>query len=353
MKANTKYNSILNELEVMISGMKHNSKLPPIRHLMQSLNVSQSPLDNALRLLEQRGQIIRIHGSGIYVNQRTGKPRTGTIGLVVTSIGDHFSSRVIKGIEEQLSDAGYRLLLCNSHRDLDKELQMLRSLNGKIDALILFPDTVHSVNPEYLNYFKEFSKKNNIPILTVNNPLFGVRSGYVAFNDFSCMREPTRKELLAHPELPFFFLGAMGRYGSLGRHMGFNSVLNHVERTQNVYYLNAEKGAAPDFTAVLNMIVNAGVGRNGAVFINSFPPALPLLLGFLHEHNIKIPDQARIVSVVEDDYRNYVHDPITAVVKLDVDLGKMAAKLILKAIRSDSAEIGTHVLNMVTNYSAN
>ena len=48
--------------------------------------------------------------------------RTGTVGLVVTTIADPFVAEVVRGIEETALDHGYSVILCNSNRDPEREI---------------------------------------------------------------------------------------------------------------------------------------------------------------------------------------------------------------------------------------
>ncbi len=106
MAKNNKYSEILEKLEIRISSMVSHSKLPTFRELMREYSISQSPLDNALKILEGKGIISKIHGSGIYVCSQPGMPQTRTIGLVTGDFSDNCYPVVIRGIEKVIAAAG-------------------------------------------------------------------------------------------------------------------------------------------------------------------------------------------------------------------------------------------------------
>jgi LacI family transcriptional regulator, galactose operon repressor len=334
MSKNTRYKEVLEQLEIKIKSMKPKSKLPPIRKLMVELGVSQSPLDNALRILEKNKLIIKVRGSGIYVAPGKEKKNTGSIGLVVSNISDKFCSFVVKGIQEELAKANYNTLLCNSYRELDKELQILRSLKGKIDALIIFPYTFHAVNPEYINYFKEFSKKNDIPVVTVNSNLPGIGSGVVNFDNFHSMRKATMQMLEAKPDSRIILTSGIASETGLQRLLGIKSLLSDLGLLDKATFMNGDLRYS-DFRILLDDIIKKHPSED-LIFLNSYPPALPSLLNYLSENKMKIPEQALVASIVEEDYHDYISAPIVALIKPAVELGRSTGKVVLKAISKHS-----------------
>ncbi len=64
--------------------------------------------------------------------------RSFSIGLIITNIADHFYPELAQGVEETAHERGYRLILCNTNRELDEEkraIDMLRA-NG-VDGIII------------------------------------------------------------------------------------------------------------------------------------------------------------------------------------------------------------------------
>jgi len=75
---------------------------------------------------------------------RQGKSQT--VGVVLPRINRNFFSSVIGGMEEILTSAGYHLIICQSHEELNKEIDAVQTLvNARVDAIML------SISMETLN----------------------------------------------------------------------------------------------------------------------------------------------------------------------------------------------------------
>ena len=66
--------------------------------------------------------------------------RTNIIGLLVPEIAYPFFSEIIESIENQAFYEGYSVIICNTHRSLDKEKNILARLRQrKVDGVIAVP----------------------------------------------------------------------------------------------------------------------------------------------------------------------------------------------------------------------
>ncbi|WP_379134568.1 LacI family DNA-binding transcriptional regulator [Paenibacillus sp. sgz500958] len=64
--------------------------------------------------------------------------KTLTLGVVVTDIGVSYNAEIIKGIENTANGLGYKILICDSQNEKEKELEFLSLLqNRTVDGLIL------------------------------------------------------------------------------------------------------------------------------------------------------------------------------------------------------------------------
>ena len=64
--------------------------------------------------------------------------RTQAIGLLAQEIDNPFFSVVIKGIDHEISAAGYDLLLCTTHNRREKEAEYVARLShGMVDGLLI------------------------------------------------------------------------------------------------------------------------------------------------------------------------------------------------------------------------
>jgi DNA-binding LacI/PurR family transcriptional regulator len=89
--------------------------------------------------------------------------RTRTIGLVVTSPDDPFSSAVACGVAEIANDHSYAVLLANSHADPERGRCMVEELaERRVDGIIVTSSRVGALDLPLL-------KKLEVPIVLVND----------------------------------------------------------------------------------------------------------------------------------------------------------------------------------------
>jgi DNA-binding LacI/PurR family transcriptional regulator len=89
--------------------------------------------------------------------------RTRTIGLVVTTVADPFTSEVVTGIEQTANDHGYCVFLADSNADPDRERKIVQSFaEQRVDGIIV---TSSRVGALYLPLLSEMM----VPIVLVND----------------------------------------------------------------------------------------------------------------------------------------------------------------------------------------
>jgi len=89
------------------------------------------------------------------------RQRTNTIGVIVPRLNSNFMLSALAGIEKQVNQAGYKLLISQSLELAKKEKANAQTMfNSRVDGLIvsLVNDT------ENINHFKDLLKKG-IPII--------------------------------------------------------------------------------------------------------------------------------------------------------------------------------------------
>ncbi len=91
------------------------------------------------------------------------KKTSKIIGIIVPNIENPFWAELSKAVEEEAYRHGYRMLLCNSNDDTDKEQMNIQMLNQmKAEGIII---TGHSSEQ------KDMLEKSSVPVVTVDRQL--------------------------------------------------------------------------------------------------------------------------------------------------------------------------------------
>ncbi|WP_407880329.1 GntR family transcriptional regulator [Furfurilactobacillus entadae] len=168
-----KYQKVKNGLkEAILAGQyKVNDKLPTETELMEAYEVSRYTVRRAVGDLETDHFIYRIQGGGMFVQDWhrdwSTEPDSKMIGVITTHIADYIFPNIIAGIDRVISDAGYSLLISNTHNDHDKERKsLINMLDSKVAGLIIEPTQSALPNPN-LDLYHEI-KDDQIPTLFIN-----------------------------------------------------------------------------------------------------------------------------------------------------------------------------------------
>jgi DNA-binding LacI/PurR family transcriptional regulator len=143
--------------------IKDIAKLARVSHPTVSRALQNSPLVNP-KTAERIRKIARESGyRASAVARGLVTRRTRTIGLVVTTVSDPFTSEVVTGIEQAANDHGYCVFLADSNADPDREAKIVQSFaEQRVDGIIV---TSSRVGALYLPLLSEMM----VPIVLVND----------------------------------------------------------------------------------------------------------------------------------------------------------------------------------------
>ncbi|MDQ0112228.1 GntR family transcriptional regulator [Paenibacillus harenae] len=176
------------------SGLKEGDRIPTEKELMELFNVSKITVVNALAGLVNEGSISRVPGRGSFVNkvkldpsegvsfalrspdEREAGPGRKLVGIVMPSIEDYFSIRLIEGIQNVLRERGYQSVIQLSDGVLEQEKQAIKLFKDfGVDGLLIFPVDEEQYNEEILSM-----KLNGFPFVLIDRFLPGVETDYIA-----------------------------------------------------------------------------------------------------------------------------------------------------------------------------
>jgi len=96
------------------------------------------------------------------------RKETHTFGLIVPDNANPFFAEVARGIEDSSFDRGYCVILCNSEKNLEKELSYINVLQGRqVDGIILVSA---GINTQHIIDLQEKGK----PVVVVDREIAGV-----------------------------------------------------------------------------------------------------------------------------------------------------------------------------------
>ena len=160
-----------------------------IKDIARELGISVSTVSRALQnhpdISEQTKQMVRecarrlnYKPNMMASNLRT--CRNNTIGVVLPEVNHHFFGSVLDGIEQTANEAGYKILICQTGENVEKEAQSVQALIGSRVAGMLVGVSKQTVNLQHL----QDVINSGIPLVLYDRPCPSLKCDQVLSDDY-------------------------------------------------------------------------------------------------------------------------------------------------------------------------
>jgi LacI family transcriptional regulator len=174
---------------------------------------------------------------------------TGTVGLIVTHLGNPFYARLALGIESVLSKVGIRVMLTNNDGDAERERDAVGDFSARrVAGLILVPA---GANQAYLT--DELSA--GTPVVVVARPPVGLDADCVLVDDFGGAYAATQRLLAAGHRRIGFLGNPPAVYTGSERYRGFCAALEEAGLSpRDEYVKRAQQDIPPAEQAAAELL---------------------------------------------------------------------------------------------------
>jgi len=245
------------------------------------------------------------------------------IGTIVPRLDSYATSQTLIGIDQQLRELNYQMLISNTNQDLDREIENIYTMaRQKVAGIILLATQITAT---HLEAFQQLQ----IPILLVGQEHKEVYS--VIHNDFEAGYDMGRY-ILSKGHRKIAYLGVTEKDIAVGvkRKEGFKKAIQEVEGCEVQYYETSFK-MAESITNVPKII-------------DEFNPSLivcatdNIALGAIkatHLKGIRIPEDLSITGFGGYEVTEIVHPSLTTVKFYYSDAGQVAAQSMVRLLNSE------------------
>jgi LacI family transcriptional regulator, sucrose operon repressor len=249
--------------------------------------------------------------------------KTNFIGTIVPRLDSYAASHTLIGIDEQLKELNFQLLILNTSQNIEREIETIYNLvSQKVAGIILLATQMTKAHLEAF-------EKVNIPILLVGQEHPEVHS--LIHNDYEAAYE-IGKYVLQKGHRKIAFLGVTEQDVAVGvrRKEGFKRAIEEVEGCEVRYF---ETG--------FNMFV---AQQKAAEMLEEFHPTAivcatdNIALGALRAAQLKglsIPKDISITGFGGYDVTEIIHPGLTTVKLFFKEAGKIAAQYIVKLVNEE------------------
>ncbi|HHQ0572348.1 TPA: LacI family DNA-binding transcriptional regulator [Listeria monocytogenes] len=230
-----------------------------------------------------------------------------SVGILVPDISNYFFSSVVQQIEAILFDQGYSTIICNTGRNLDKEMAYLNMLESKmVDGLIVI-----SGADEF--GFKYTNAENGIPYVCIDRqPKDKKDTIFISSNHYQGAFEATEALIHAGVKSPVIFMHSRQSSSAKERLKGFQDALkkNNIRYDPDVSKFTVDL-QIHDYQKSIITFVNEVTTMDGIFAIND-NIALELL-NLLPTIRKKIPNDIKVIGFDDTPQCNYTVPKLSSV----------------------------------------
>jgi len=255
--------------------------------------------------------------------------RSQTIGIVLPDVHGEFFSEVIRGIDLAARAEGYHILVSGSHSDPGQMLEVVETMRGRVDGLVVMaPDVT-------LAPLEELPK---MPVVLLNSS--GVNGDAITIDNYGGARAMMLYlHELGHTRIAFI-CGPQHNADARERLRGYR----HAMRGMAAKSLRALEWSG-DFTEESGFAAGSRIAALAspptAVFSANDSMAVGVLAS-LAAAGIKVPEAMSVVGFDDIPIARYVAPPLTTM-RVDIaELGRRAFALLLDAISDPAAHACRH-----------
>jgi DNA-binding LacI/PurR family transcriptional regulator len=255
--------------------------------------------------------------------------RTGTIGVVVTTIADPFAAEVVRGIEDAANEHNYCILLANSNADAEREMKVVRTLEERrVEGIVVTSSRLGSVYATALS-------ETRVPIVLLNNQHASEFLHSVMIANVEASREAVR-HLVALDHKRIAYIG--DRYGCQSdseRFAGYRAALDEADIAFRPEYVVHGDGKPDGGEAAINTLLDLS-DPPSAVFCYNDMTALGALRT-TRARGLRVPDNLSLVGFDDLFISQYTDPPLTTIRQPMDDMGRKAVETLLTLFRGSTS----------------
>jgi LacI family transcriptional regulator len=310
-----------------------------LKQIAKELNVSVSTVSKALNDSPEISDQTKIKIKE-YAKLKNYKPnviglnlknrKTKTIGVIIPNILNSFFAKVFSGIEKVADERGYNVIMCISNESLDKEAHTLEMLsNGTIDGFILSVSEEAQKRHDYDHFASIIN--DGTPIVMFDRIAEGIDCDKVVVDDFDSALNATKQlidlgcmNIALFSSVDNLSVGKLRTEGYLKALKDNNIPMNEdlILRTDSEDDLNFRIQELSE-----NCIID------GIFALEESDSVAALKYGL--KRGSKIPEELSIIGFADGILASRRLSPsLTTVSQHGVDIGEVAAKLLLDRLES-------------------
>lgn len=293
------------------------------RVINKSGNVSEETRKKVEEIIKEMNYIP--NSSARYLTSK----RSKILSLVITDITNPFFTKLARGAEDKAKQMGYRLMLCNSDEDIEKESDYITMLiSTGVDGVMITPSRDHSrKNLRTLN-------KHNIPFVLIDRKINGIEADAIHGDSKNGTRELLTHLIELGHERIAMINGPLDVSTARERQEAYIETLKFHQLPINEEYIFHGQ--------LTNENISEGIEKLLSIPIEKRPTAIFAVNNFnainaikeLRKHNIRVPEDISIVCFDDLDPIIDLNPFLTVASQPAYDFGFTGAQMLIERIEN-------------------
>ena len=255
--------------------------------------------------------------------------RTDTIGIIVDDLLSPFTPPIVRGIQDYLNEHGFLSLIVNSDWDPDQEQAAIKSLLSRPVDGIIFVEYSHLTTSDVL-------ERSHKPRVFVHR-LFGspIKNSVVPDDHYGASLATGHLIALGHRRIGYIN-GPENWHTCRARRSGYqNMLISHNLDLDAALVQPGDWELESGYTAAENLLKLAE--RPSAIFAANDQMALGAIYA-IQDAGLRVPEDVAVVGYDNRNFTKTVRPRITTVSMPVIEMGGVAAELLLKQLAEGRKE---------------
>lgn len=314
------------------------SEKTTIYDIAKKLNISAATVSRALnnnpkiskitcKLVQETATKMNYKQNRLALALKSG--RSGNIGVIVPRVDTNFFGSIIRGIEEELHPNKYNVIICQTHEDENREIENINTLlDAQVDGIMISITNVSKKNEKIINSVL----KKNVPLIFFDRKKNIDEVSSVTINDFEGGYIATKHLIDQGCKRIAHLCGDQSLEIYENRFKGYKQALYDNGILFKEDYVIRSKSKIEDGAFVTNKLLQLKP-QPDAIFSASDFAALGAIQ-VLKSKGVKIPEDFCVVGFGNEPFTKFMELTISTVDQSPLEMGKMAAKILLEQINN-------------------
>jgi LacI family transcriptional regulator len=310
-----------------------------LKHIAEQLNISVTTVSKALKnypdvskdtkkKVRKLAKKLNYVPNSYAVNLRTKSSKT--IGVIIPATVHHFFSNVLKGIIRVAGKKGYLVILLQSNENFKLERKQIDLLLNKgVDGILI------SLSNK-TNSYKHLQKvvDHEVPLVLFDKITKSIQCSKVIINDRQASYEAVTYLIKKGYKNIAHFRGDLNPQNSIDRFLGYKQALldHNINYDKNLVYTCNNNSDFEDGYNNSKKLFEEDKHIVDAIFTITDVVAIGVLK-YLNDNNIDVPKQVALFGFSNWFMSSVVSPSLSTVNQPGFEMGKKAAKILLKEIR--------------------